>query len=101
MTQKYFHHQLDGLHLVLVVDVLEVVLHVSEALEIIFNQYLQNQAEMMYDMTKIYFHQLLDRLHLVLVVDVHEDVDKEKKSWKSTFAVRKMLQEDAHKISRV
>ena len=42
MTQKYFHHQLDGLHLVLVVDVLEVVLHVSEALEIIFNQYLQN-----------------------------------------------------------
>ena len=45
----------------------------------------------MYDMTKKYFHQLLDGLHLVLVFDVYEGVDNEKKSWKSSFAVRKML----------
>ena len=36
-------------------------------------------------------HQLIQGLHLVLVVDVHGGVDDEKKSWKSSFAVRKML----------
>ena len=38
--------------------------------------------------TKKYFHLLLDGLNLVLV-DVHEGVDKEKNSWKRSFAVRK------------
>jgi hypothetical protein len=45
----------------------------------------------MYDMKKKKIHQLIDGLHLVLVVDVHGGVDDEKKSWKSSFAVRKML----------
>ena len=38
MTKKYFHHLLDGLHLVLIVVVREGVQHVSEALEIILNR---------------------------------------------------------------
>ena len=42
-------------------------------------------------MTKKCFHQLLDGLHLVLVVDVHEGVDDVGESWKSSFAVSKML----------
>ena len=46
---------------------------------------------MMYDMKIKKIHQLIDGLHLVLVVDVHGGVDDEKKSWKSSFAVRKML----------
>ena len=75
MTKKYFYQLLDGLHLVLVVDVREVVQHVSEVLKIILNGFpIKNQAKMMYDMTNKYFHQLLDGLHLVLVVDVREGV---------------------------
>ena len=70
---------MDGLHLVLVVDVREGVLHVFEVLKNVLNRFpVKNSAEMMYDMAKKYFHQLLDRLHLVLVVDVHEGVDDEK-----------------------
>ena len=74
MTKKYFHHLLDGIHLVLVVDVREGVQHVPKVLQIILNQFLvKKQAEMMYNMTKKYIHQLLDGL-LVLVVDVPEGV---------------------------
>ena len=68
MTKKYFHHLLDGLHLVLVVDVCESVQHVPKVLKIISNRFLvKNYDEMMYDMTKKYFHHLLDGLHLVLL----------------------------------
>ena len=35
MTKKYFHKLLDGLHLVLIVNVREGVQHVSEELKII------------------------------------------------------------------
>ena len=56
MIKKYFHRLLDGLHLVLVVDVREGVQHISGALEIILNQFpFKNLAEMMYDMTKKIF----------------------------------------------
>ena len=92
MTKKYFHQLLDGLHLVLVVDVREGVQHVSEVLKIIINLFpVKNKAKMMYDMKKKKFHQLLDGLLLVLVVDVHEGVDDEEKSGKSSAAVRKVL----------
>ena len=39
MTKKYFHHLLDGIHLVLVVDVREGVQHVPEVLEIMLNRF--------------------------------------------------------------
>ena len=47
MTKKDFHQLLDGLHLVLVVDVREGVQHVSEVLKIILNIFpFKNYAEM-------------------------------------------------------
>ena len=53
MTKKYFHQLLDGLPLVLVVDVREGVQHVPEVLEIILNRFpVKNQTEMMYNMKK-------------------------------------------------
>ena len=82
MIKKYFHRLLDGLHLVLVVNVREGVQHISGALEIILNQFpVKNKLKWCTSWQKKYFHQLLDGLHLVLVVDVHEGVDNKIKTW--------------------
>ena len=83
MTIKYIHQLLDGLHLVLVVEVLKGVQHVSGVLKIILNQnHFKSISRQklgrngLIDSTwqKKYFHQLLDGLHIVLVVDDREGV---------------------------
>ena len=49
MTNKYFNQLLDGLHLVLLVNVWEGVQHVLEVLKIILNRIpFKNKAKMMY-----------------------------------------------------
>ena len=92
MTNKYCHLLLDGLHLVLVVDVREGVQHVSEVLKIILIRFLAKKTndvrhdKNVFSSTRYLMH---DGLHLVLVVDVHEGVDDEKNLRKAVLQLVK------------